>query len=650
VKKPLIQYLFFIVVLLQISCISAFAQNNKTVIANEYSEGIKDITFKVIETKTSDEAKLEAIHDWIVYRTEYDVEKYLSHDLSVQKNIETIKGRLAVCTGYAELMNEMCYWAGIKCITINGYAKNENTDLGDKFYLDTHCWNAVLLNNQWYFVDATWDAGYIQYTKHKFLSKKIKFQPKFVSSPNKKYFKKSASDFSKDHLPLNPEWQLNAKKITLKKFEKDSSFYLNANQFTNDAEALSSEYETYLLNYANENKWEQIADDGKEGFVFNKRNFICRGLMNKAKMNLLAADLKPAKELTVADTNQLNLISKYGLNAIDSFNKMKPMLTEMKTELMKNNQLKTKIITSDNGALLSTNKKIFSSFNSTKKKMKLQRKTNKTLMKTNDKNVDHFLSELKFYQTKYSKTAKAEDTLGLEEKIGLLKDSVKYLTEDYLILVKAFNNEYDNDITKLDQYNDLTLKGINDLKQAYELRLSMIDDLDYPIQTLKAKFTKRQNNADGLLLNENVFLTDTLFKMFKQIQATHVKVVNNQKKILKLVKKMRRYKEESTAQIQIYLDAMSGMETFVYRHKDFIRKFSSKCKQLNKQFSKKSAANKLEAKHLSKEIELEKMLAKARGKMISKEITTYQKFCKTSSSACVKQIKSNNRLKQNLSK
>ncbi|MEY4877162.1 MAG: hypothetical protein RL708_2311, partial [Bacteroidota bacterium] len=50
------------------------------------------------------------------------------------------------------------------------------------------------------------------------------------------------------------------------------------------------------------------------------------------------------------------------------------------------------------------------------------------------------------------------------------------------------------------------------------------------------------------------------------------------------------------------------------------------------------------------EIELEKMLAKARGKMISKEITTYQKFCKTSSSACVKQIKSNNRLKQNLSK
>ena len=217
-------------------------------------------------------------------------------------------------------------------------------------------------------------------------------------------------------------------------------------------------------------------------------------------------------------------------------------------------------------------------------------------------------------------------------------------------MVKSFNDEYNNDLTKLEQYDDLTRKGVADLKQAYELRLNLIDGLDYPIQTLKAKFTKRQTNADGLLLDENVFLTDTLFKMFKQIQSAHLKVVNHQKKILKLVKKMRRYKEESTSQIQIYLDAMSGMETFVYRHKDFIRKFSSKCKLLNKQFSKRNVTNQLEAKHLLKEIELEKMLAKARGKMISKEISSYNKFCNTSSSACVKQIKNNNRLKTKLSK
>ena len=648
-KKPLIHLSLFIV-LLSLFCFATFANDNKMAAQNGYSENIKDITPKVIENKSTDVAKLEAIHDWIVFRTEYDVEKYLAHDLTAPKNIETVKNRLAVCTGYAELMNEMCYWAGIKCVTINGYAKNEHTDLGDKFYLDTHCWNAVLLNNQWYFVDATWDAGYIAYTKHKFLSKKIKFKPRFISSPNKNYFKKSASDFSKDHLPLNPEWQLNAKKISIKKFEKDSSFYLNANQFTNNAEALSPEYETYLSNYANENKWEQMVDDGKEGFVFNKRNFVSRGLMNQAKMNLLISELKPAKELTIADTFQLNVISKYAANAMDSFAMMKPLITEMKNELIKNNQLKTKIVSSDNGNLLATNKKIFSAANRTKKKMKLQRKTNKMLMKTNDKNVDHFLSELKFYQTKYSKTAKSEDTLGIEEKIKSLKDSVKILTEDYLSMVKSFNDEYENDLTKLEQYDDLTRKGVADLKQAYELRLNLIDDLDYPIQTLKAKFTKRQTNADGLLVDENVFLTDTMFKMFKQIQSTHLKVVNHQKKILKLVKKMRRYKEESTSQIQIYLDAMSGMETFVYRHKDFIRKFSSKCKLLNKQFNKRNATNQLEAKHLLKEIELEKMLAKARGKMISKEISSYNKFCKTSSSTCLKQIKNNNRLKTKLSK
>jgi hypothetical protein len=645
VKNPPINFLSAIIILLMLS----FQLQAKEISApsnpKKYSESIKAITLKIIDNKPTDDAKLEAIHDWIIYRIEYNVEKFLTNDFSTVSNVEVVKYRQAVCTGYASLMDEMCYWAGIKCVTINGYAKTENVDLGDKFYVASHCWNAVQLGNQWYFVDATWDAGYIQYTKHLFLSKKVKFSPRFVAAPNKNYFKKSASDFMKDHLPLNSNWQLTDKKMSIKKFEKDSSAYLGVNHFSNSAGLPSADNQNYLLNYAAENNWEQTIDDGKDGFAFNGKNFICKAEQYAAKMNLLKEDLKADKELIAADTAALNEISKNAKFAADTFLLMKNKLGEMKNELMNNNKLKGKIISSENGELLSINKKIVSSINRTQKKLKTQSKANKLLMKQNDKNVDQFLSSLNFYKTTFSKNAKAEDTLGLEEKIDKLKDSVKIATDEYLKLTQSFNDLYDADITKLERYDELTKKGITDLKQAMDMRQQMVDDLDFPIQTLKTKFIKRQNMADELLLNGKIFFTDSLFKLFKQIQLQHIKVVNYQKHILKLDKKMRKYKAESTAQIQIYLDAMSGMETFVYRHKDFIRKFSSKGKLMNKQFKKRLTTNKQENKHLQSELQLEKMLNKARGRMILKQNTGYNKFCKSQASACLKQIKLDNRLK-----
>jgi hypothetical protein len=649
VKKPLISFALLLIFFIAFTNFT-FAKEKNQPTPKEYSEVIKNITEKIIEAKTTDDAKLEAIHDWITFRIEYNVEKFLSQDFSTVSNLNVVKYRQAVCTGYASLLNEMCYWAGIKCVTINGYAKTERVDLGDKFYLATHCWNAVQISNQWYFVDATWDAGYIQYTRHKLFSKKIKFSPRFVASPSKKYFKKSASDFMKDHLPLNSNWQLNEKRVSIKKFEKDSSAYLGENQFTNNADELPSNAVNYLLNYAAENNLEQTIDDGKDGFAFNKRNFICKAEQHEAQMNVLKNELKSEKELTIADTFLLNEISKNAAMAADTFQLMKAQLTERKNELLKNNQLKLKIVMADNGGLMNANKKILSAAIRTQKKFKTQKSINKKLMKSNDKNVDHFLSELHFYQTKYSKTAKAEDTLGLEEKINELKDSVKISTEEYLTMAHGFNDLYDDIMKRMERYDDQTLKGITDCKTSIELREAMVDDLDYPIQTLKLKFLKRQNAADGLLLDDKIFLIDTLFKHFKQVQIQHLKVVNYQKKILKLVKKMRRYKTESMNQIQIYLNAMSELETFVYRHKDFIRKFTSKGKLINKQLKKRSVTNKKELEYLQSEIELEKMLNKARGRMISKENLGDTKYCRTKAGGCQKQIKNNIRLKIKLAK
>ncbi len=52
-----------------------------------------------------------------------------------------------VCQGYAVLFYRMCYENGIWTRVITGKGNGDN-----------HAWNIVKINNQWYNVDATWDA------------------------------------------------------------------------------------------------------------------------------------------------------------------------------------------------------------------------------------------------------------------------------------------------------------------------------------------------------------------------------------------------------------------------------------------------------------------------------------------------------------
>ena len=53
---------------------------------------------------------------------------------------------LAVCEGYSELFQYLCYCVGINATPVYGTASGVS-----------HMWNAVCLDNEWYMVDVTWD-------------------------------------------------------------------------------------------------------------------------------------------------------------------------------------------------------------------------------------------------------------------------------------------------------------------------------------------------------------------------------------------------------------------------------------------------------------------------------------------------------------
>ncbi|MDR2632404.1 MAG: hypothetical protein LBC51_02110 [Treponema sp.] len=102
--------------------------------------------------------KAKILHDWICDNIAYDAAMYFSGRLGKQDYVSVLKKKLAVCSGYTNLYNEMCRLANIESIGINGYSKGFGYT--GKIGRETdHAWNAVHIGNKWYLVDVTWDAG-----------------------------------------------------------------------------------------------------------------------------------------------------------------------------------------------------------------------------------------------------------------------------------------------------------------------------------------------------------------------------------------------------------------------------------------------------------------------------------------------------------
>lgn len=109
-----------------------------------------------------------------------------------------LKERSTVCTGYAYLVKELAYHAGIKCEIINGFGRTGSVFTKDEL-VPNHSWNAVQLNGKWYLSDPTWASGVV--------SEALKiFIPQFAEG----YFLTEPSLFAWSHYPQDSIWLLGA--------------------------------------------------------------------------------------------------------------------------------------------------------------------------------------------------------------------------------------------------------------------------------------------------------------------------------------------------------------------------------------------------------------------------------------------------------
>lgn len=94
---------------------------------------------------TSDEDKVAAIHDWMTANIYYDY-PLLAQD-HPWPTAQTVLDRKAyVCSGYTTLFQALCWAQKIPCVCVSGMAGGH------------HAWNAVQVDGEWSWVDATWDT------------------------------------------------------------------------------------------------------------------------------------------------------------------------------------------------------------------------------------------------------------------------------------------------------------------------------------------------------------------------------------------------------------------------------------------------------------------------------------------------------------
>lgn len=89
--------------------------------------------------------KVKAIHDYLVNTITYRNTGSRGHSA-----VGALLDGLAVCDGYAEAFDLMCYLSNIPCIQVGGTAFSSGG-------AESHLWNKVYLDGAWYNVDVTWD-------------------------------------------------------------------------------------------------------------------------------------------------------------------------------------------------------------------------------------------------------------------------------------------------------------------------------------------------------------------------------------------------------------------------------------------------------------------------------------------------------------
>ncbi len=628
---------------------SLFAQKKCTTRVSFFnSRNPEKLALKLTENLNDDSEKVKAIHCWITHHIKYDVKKSGKYDFS-RVPVETIlKKRKAICTGYTDLFNELCKQAGIVSTEVPGYTKGLLTDLNDHFYLDEHIWNAVYINNEWKYIDNTWDAGYV--INHKrtiwgafvyFFSggkyDRFKIKPRFKFRPVLDYYYKDANAFNYDHFPANPLWQLASPALSIKDFETDSSFYLrkkNETGILSDNAQLNEE----RLASISKPESEKLVENGKSIYVFN----------NKNPYTLAVGELLSAFEMyeRLSNPNNNNETpkqkTKEGIysnlkSAKIHYDSSIYQLGIQKEELKYNNRRKHEILGFQNKDLIASARRIEKKMESTPKTVIKVKLDLKLINKKNRSRYHDFIKSKKVFNTTKTTQFSKSDSLDAETKILNYNDSLRIINEllfNQFALLDSLYEQYNHHFAYYGYVNSTNIQGI---KYVNNLRLNFEDDLDFYVRSNKDSIIHYKKRADSLLFDKNkVFILSNYIKeakklksLFTRLYSTHKVLEANYAKLVKyganrelLLETDIKNKENYRTELNQYFEDFST----VYNHVQFLNQYCEKLKENSE----------VERKLYEMEKSIEAKCYTARSNNINQHYNALSKNCKNGIQACSK--------------
>ena len=106
----------------------------------------EELADKICAGCETDEEKVQAIYQWIIYNFEYDYNYHaFIQYFNVRKTLRTHKG---VCYDFSNLFAALCRSQNIPCYVVNGTSYKTAAQ---------HTWNRVYYNGSWWDVDVTND-------------------------------------------------------------------------------------------------------------------------------------------------------------------------------------------------------------------------------------------------------------------------------------------------------------------------------------------------------------------------------------------------------------------------------------------------------------------------------------------------------------
>ena len=624
-----IGFLFFLFFIL--SAFNSFSQTDKNYknIPGVFARNPQILANKLTTDLKTDSEKVAAIYNWITHNIAYDVKKWLSFDYSAVPVEKILKDKKAIGIGYSDLFNDLCYRAGIKSISVPGYTKNKNVDIGDQLYIDDHVWNAVYIDGVWKLADACWDAGYIRYYQSTFKGRivsklsggkkdAITYKPNFIPAPLNIYFLRAGFFFKIDHLPLDPLWQLDEKVTTPEQFVKDSSYYLKK-YYRPDKKRYATNIDLDRMEFYAFTDAQKKIRSGMNGNRYNPRNHF--GLANSYAI-IADNDFREIKKNIKKDTAGVftkcsSLMEKIE-DAMMQYDSNARFVEKQKKELLANSELKKKISSADNQKLISATQNIQRTLGKQASQIRSDIVLSEEIRKNNFENLKAFRADEAFAEIKQAKKTNVADSMQLVKDIHTISDSIDNMNYRIQASLHSLDSAYNFVLITLGEYSDES-----ELLRAQEALLikarnEFFDDLDYEIRTIKSGLMKRKSENDLTVFHGQQFIGKYLSDKLKVIQDECNALYKYHKAKAAMLKKFKKACVKEDWASEGYNKNRNDMAGEFLSYAEPLNQLPAKFRQLKKLYESQSEKAKLEIEGYNKELSVEKTFYSTRNNIINK--------------------------------